>query len=151
MSTHSLHEHSAAMGTHHEKNQDSVDSANQLAEWAHRAWNLSASPILMFWPYFLARFLYARYHFDILLNYVFEGDVGMQMESVRCRMNDMMKNTIWGLEDCGKFSFFVVWKLSLLFIFLFFFDCRSSIMYSYIIKYHISHTTCYPTWKLTLS
>jgi Amt family ammonium transporter len=37
MSTHSLHEHSAAMGTHHEKNQESMDSANQLAEWAHRA------------------------------------------------------------------------------------------------------------------
>jgi Amt family ammonium transporter len=37
MSTHSLQDHSAAMGTHHEKNQDSMDSANQLAEWAHRA------------------------------------------------------------------------------------------------------------------
>ncbi|OAK98586.1 ammonium transporter [Phaeosphaeriaceae sp. SRC1lsM3a] len=37
MSTHSLNDHPAAMGTHHEKNQDSMDSANQLAEWAHRA------------------------------------------------------------------------------------------------------------------
>jgi Amt family ammonium transporter len=37
MSTHSLNEHPASMGTHHEKNQDSMDSANQLAEWAHRA------------------------------------------------------------------------------------------------------------------
>lgn len=39
MSTHSLEGHGAgmAMTSHHEKNQDSVDSANQLAEWAHRA------------------------------------------------------------------------------------------------------------------
>ncbi|KAL5118318.1 ammonium transporter Amt1 [Pleosporales sp. CAS-2024a] len=36
-STHSLPENSAAMGRHHEKNQDSIDSSNQLAEWAHRA------------------------------------------------------------------------------------------------------------------
>lgn len=35
MSTHSLDHHPSAMG-HHEKNQDSVDSSNQLAEWAHR-------------------------------------------------------------------------------------------------------------------
>lgn len=38
MSTHSLHDHGAGMGnSHHEKNQDSMDSANQLAEWAHHA------------------------------------------------------------------------------------------------------------------
>jgi ammonium transporter, Amt family len=37
MSTHSLEHHHSAMGHHHEKNQDSVDSSNQLAEWAHRA------------------------------------------------------------------------------------------------------------------
>jgi Amt family ammonium transporter len=39
MSTHSLEGHGAgmAMTSHHEKNQDSIDSANQLAEWAHRA------------------------------------------------------------------------------------------------------------------
>ena len=39
MSTHSLEGHSAGMAvnSHHEKNQDSMDSANQLAEWAHRA------------------------------------------------------------------------------------------------------------------
>ncbi|KAF2002780.1 ammonium transporter [Amniculicola lignicola CBS 123094] len=38
MSTHSMeHGHSSAMGAHHEKNQDSIDSSNQLAEWAHRA------------------------------------------------------------------------------------------------------------------
>jgi Amt family ammonium transporter len=37
MSTHTLENHGAGMGTHHEKNQDSMDSANQLAEWAHRA------------------------------------------------------------------------------------------------------------------
>lgn len=39
MSTHSLdgHHHHSSMGHHHEKNQDSVDSSNQLAEWAHRA------------------------------------------------------------------------------------------------------------------
>jgi ammonium transporter, Amt family len=39
MSTHSLENHGAgmAMTSHHEKNQDSMDSANQLAEWAHRA------------------------------------------------------------------------------------------------------------------
>lgn len=39
MSTHSLdhHNHHSSMGHHHEKNQDSVDSSNQLAEWAHRA------------------------------------------------------------------------------------------------------------------
>lgn len=36
MSTHSMDRHASAMG-HHEKNQDSVDSSNQLAEWAHRA------------------------------------------------------------------------------------------------------------------
>ncbi|KAF2791785.1 ammonium transporter [Melanomma pulvis-pyrius CBS 109.77] len=36
MSTHSHEHHASAMG-HHEKNQDSVDSSNQLAEWAHRA------------------------------------------------------------------------------------------------------------------
>ncbi|KAF2263987.1 ammonium transporter-like protein [Lojkania enalia] len=37
MSTHSLEGHPSGMGGHHEKNQDSVDSSNQLAEWAHRA------------------------------------------------------------------------------------------------------------------
>lgn len=39
MSTHSLEHNGAgmAMTGHHEKNQDSMDSANQLAEWAHRA------------------------------------------------------------------------------------------------------------------
>jgi Amt family ammonium transporter len=39
MSTHSLHDHGAGMAvtSHHEKNQESMDSANQLADWAHRA------------------------------------------------------------------------------------------------------------------
>jgi len=39
MSTHSLEPNGAGMAitSHHEKNQDSVDSDNQLAEWAHRA------------------------------------------------------------------------------------------------------------------
>ncbi|KAF1841161.1 ammonium transporter-like protein [Cucurbitaria berberidis CBS 394.84] len=39
MSTHSLENHGAgmAMTSHHEKNQESIDSAGQLAEWAHRA------------------------------------------------------------------------------------------------------------------
>lgn len=38
LSTHSLEPHASAMGTNtHEKNQESVDSSNQLAEWAHRA------------------------------------------------------------------------------------------------------------------
>jgi len=36
MSTHSLEQHASAMGVH-EKNQESVDSSNQLSEWAHRA------------------------------------------------------------------------------------------------------------------
>ncbi|KAJ4296540.1 ammonium transporter Amt1 [Kalmusia sp. IMI 367209] len=36
LSTHSLEQHASAMGVH-EKNQESVDSSNQLAEWAHRA------------------------------------------------------------------------------------------------------------------
>jgi ammonium transporter, Amt family len=35
MSTHSIDHHN--MTGHHEKNQDSVDSSNQLAEWAHRS------------------------------------------------------------------------------------------------------------------
>jgi Amt family ammonium transporter len=35
MSTHQLDHHPSAMGHHHEKNQDSVDSSQQLAEWAH--------------------------------------------------------------------------------------------------------------------
>jgi Amt family ammonium transporter len=34
LSTHQLDQHPSAMG-HHEKNQDSVDSSQQLAEWAH--------------------------------------------------------------------------------------------------------------------
>jgi Amt family ammonium transporter len=37
MSTRSMDGHPSALGHHHEKNQDSVDSSNQLAEWAHRA------------------------------------------------------------------------------------------------------------------
>jgi Amt family ammonium transporter len=40
MSTHSLEGHGAGMAmtsVHHEKNQESVDSSQQLAEWAHRA------------------------------------------------------------------------------------------------------------------
>lgn len=39
MSMHSLHHSSAGMAitSNHEKNQESVDSANQLADWAHRA------------------------------------------------------------------------------------------------------------------
>lgn len=38
LSTHTLEHHASAMGTNvHEKNQESVDSSNQLAEWAHRA------------------------------------------------------------------------------------------------------------------
>jgi Amt family ammonium transporter len=37
LSTHSLEAHGADMGTQHEKNQESIDSGNQLAEWAHRA------------------------------------------------------------------------------------------------------------------
>jgi len=39
MSMHSLHHNSAGMAvtSHHEKNQESMDSANQLADWAHRA------------------------------------------------------------------------------------------------------------------
>jgi Amt family ammonium transporter len=39
MSTHSLEGHGAgmAMTSQHEKNQESVDSSQQLAEWAHRA------------------------------------------------------------------------------------------------------------------
>lgn len=39
MSLHSLHGHGAGMAitTTHEKNHDSVNSADQLADWAHRA------------------------------------------------------------------------------------------------------------------
>jgi Amt family ammonium transporter len=39
MSMHSLHHNSAGMAitSHHEKNQESMDSSNQLADWAHRA------------------------------------------------------------------------------------------------------------------
>lgn len=39
ISMHSLHHNGAGMATtrHHEKNQESMDSANQLADWAHRA------------------------------------------------------------------------------------------------------------------
>jgi Amt family ammonium transporter len=36
LSTHSLEQHASGMGMH-EKNQESVDSSHQLAEWAHRA------------------------------------------------------------------------------------------------------------------
>jgi Amt family ammonium transporter len=36
LSTHSLEQHASTMGMH-EKNQESVDSSHQLAEWAHRA------------------------------------------------------------------------------------------------------------------
>jgi len=39
LSTHSLEPNGAGMAitSHHEKNQDSVGSDHQLAEWAHRA------------------------------------------------------------------------------------------------------------------
>lgn len=39
MSMHSLHHSGAGMAitSHHEKNQGSMDSGNQLADWAHRA------------------------------------------------------------------------------------------------------------------
>ena len=35
LSTHS-HEHRPSAMGHHEKNQESIDSSNQLADWAHR-------------------------------------------------------------------------------------------------------------------
>ena len=39
MSMHSLHHNGAGMAvnSHHEKKHESVDSSNQLADWAHRA------------------------------------------------------------------------------------------------------------------
>ena len=38
MSMHSLHDRGAGMAitNHHEKNHESIDSANQLTDWAHR-------------------------------------------------------------------------------------------------------------------